>query len=1102
MSGAPRNIVAVAGAGTGKTFRLVQHAAGALASGACAPGALAAITFTEHAAAELRERLVSTLEQLATGPRGEEPKDGTSAQKIASLLRAEQGKDPGALEGLQRNARAALDRIEDAFVGTIHAFCADLLRRHPVESGVSPAFQVDEGPAARWLVDKRWGEFLSAELGPGCRRLDLWRRLLEGLDPSEAARIGMAFCRFGIPAEELAGLPPEAEAARLLLPARASRLRAGLDGLGAPFRKGSSTAVHDALTAALDALSGGDPFAAIEACRAAALVAEQNEGGLTQGSRDAGAVSPAAFKERMKAASDFVKRAAELDPRAVDDLVAALGPFGTGVQNEARLGGLLGFDALLRLARNLLRDAPEVRAVEADRLRLLLVDEFQDTDPLQYEIILMLAARVGSEGRDPYALDLEPGRLFLVGDPKQSIYRFRGADIAACTRALDRVLEAGGAREFLDRNRRSPPEILEPLNRLFVPAFAGGPRALQPEYEPISAARDHAGSQRITVISIPPAGDGKKNVAALRAREARVIAGEISRLIQAREFRAGECAVLLPALTVGPIYAGALREAGIPFVMEGGRIFRDRNEVRLALAILTTLCEPDDGVAWLAVARSALGAASDRELARWAAAGGWIPPRGRVDEEAFPGVARTERLLAEIRRRGRGRSAGEAIRAVLEATPVAALVAAAPDGAQRAANVSEVVARAAALASGHGLSIRGALDALGDALEEEGRGDIPLADERLDAARVMTVHKAKGLEFAAVFLADLGRSQGAPRGQDEEVLWRARDGGGVALATRRPDGTKIRSLSSVLARLEETAEEEAESVRKLYVAATRAKERLFFVVSDPKGDGTWSRHLAAWGWAPAAAGDAAVPLCDGAVEHRVAAPALTRLRAAPEEGTDALARAVRRFDEAQDALRVFNRPWTVTPSGQEDSPERRRLDLSEEVEDGESGGADAAAAAGSAYHRLVERWDLRDPGSLRRFARAAARHEAAVRLVDPAAVERELEAILNAFLAGPLPGRLAVLDLVGREVPFLHPREGTLVLGIADLVYREPDGTWVVADHKTDRIPGEGPGALKERYQPQLSLYGDALRAALPAGTPVRTELWLARSGEILRLDG
>jgi ATP-dependent exoDNAse (exonuclease V) beta subunit len=149
----------------------------------------------------------------------------------------------------------------------------------------------------------------------------------------------------------------------------------------------------------------------------------------------------------------------------------------------------------------------------------------------------------------------------------------------------------------------------------------------------------------------------------------------------------------------------------------------------------------------------------------------------------------------------------------------------------------------------------------------------------------------------------------------------------------------------------------------------------------------------------------------------------------------------------------------------------------------------------------MERWDLADPSWLREAGGPIARREAADRFLAPGPVEREVSRILDEFLAGPLPARLREMDLIGREVPVLHPDGGVLMQGVADLLYREAGGGVVVADHKTDLVTAAGIPALASRYAPQLRAYAGALRAALPPGTPVRAELWLARTGTIVPVD-
>ena len=1098
------NQVVIAGAGTGKTSLLVERALAALATGAVSAGSLVAITFTERAAAQLRERLASSLEDLISILSGAwVPREGaeTDAERALAALRAASGGRGPEAAGMASRARLALQQMEDGFIGTIHAFAASMLRRHPREAGVDPYFAVDEGTRLSRLHEEQWPAFLAQGLGEGGRS-DAWARALARFEISDLDQLARSALLEWAPVERIEEAGCE------------------LDRAATGFREPAESAIARLRPVLAERLNAAPRAWVEKTLEALGKLAESGPAGLSDegepqappriGKGFGPSLGEGDVWDRMRHAHRLLRDAARVDPEAVDAALGVILPYVRRARLEARRAGVLPFEALLVLARDLLRDHADLLAEERERIGMLLVDEFQDTDPMQYDIVLLLAGRAGEPGRDPFRAALQPGKLFIVGDPKQSIYRFRGADIEAYSRAVERVLGQGGQRLALSANFRSRPAIIEPLNELFEEAFSRERSSLQAPHEPIEARREESGRPLVTILSVGPAtaaqegrASGKKPPAeSQRLREGEVIAEEMRRERRDRNRRWSDMALLLPAMTVGPLYARALRQRRIPFIMEGGRTFGAKPEVRMALSLMRAVASPGEPVDFLAVARSPLGAATDEELARYAAAGFRFPPAGPLDPEraeTFPGVARTERLLRDLRALMAPLPVDEAVSLILEKTPILPLAAIAYEGAQRVANLRALVSRAAVLAREEGLSLEATVEALEAEFERMEQGEAPLADEGLDAVRIMTIHKAKGLEFPVVFLADLrregGRSPSAAGGAS--LAWR----GGPALSLPS-GGSAVLSTAEAMRRLEEPRREEAEGVRLLYVACTRAQERLILVQSDPAGGGAWTRELATWGYdcRPASDFPGEGLLAGGGVKHVVVRGPV---RCAPEPGEPAgFTAAVEGFDQACALVRSDDQPWIVSPSALHGGEAGDDLAEPEGAVPARGGGGEAAAdiasAAGKVLHSLLHAWDRRDPEWLSTGARAYAAAEAALIPLAEEALKALVDGLVETLLGGPLPAMLAGLDLIGREIPLLHPRDGQLLVGRADLVYRDADGSVVVADYKTDVIPEGGSGLLASRYGPQVEAYVAAVRAALPRGARVRGELWLLRAGEVV----
>ena len=1134
-----RNLVVTAGAGTGKTALLVERTLNLLGSGTATLDALALITFTEKAAAELRLRLGAGLDRLLVQSGGDDRDHdfGRDADRSWVWLR-ERGETRAAIRARVLQALAALDA---ASVGTIHAFCLDLLRRHPRAAGIDPRSAVGEESAMLRLFDETWEAFLRGPDGPA-GRAEAWRRAVAlAVAPEPARHLGQALSRFALPAEALeAGAVPASGSllAPLLDPAIASvrALLGRADGLPPKMRGLLAGALRE-----FEAVRAEGPGAA--RVRAIAEVARGHGSLPTTGAKLSGATAEE-VKETARAALDLLKALARVDDDAVAAALDLARPFARRARAAAPARGLLPFDAMLRLARDLLaRDALARRRARA-RFRQILVDEFQDTDPLQYEVLFLLARREpggtspDTGPPDPWRSDLEPGRLFIVGDPKQSIYRFRGADIAAYRRAVTLIEACGGTTLELTASFRSPERLLRPINRIFAGWLGPTDRGAwigdhAPPYVPLESAggRDAPGGPaRLCVWSVEV---GDRAAARYgRQAEAAAIAAHIRAQTAARARRPGEFALLFRAATHMDLYGRALRRAGVPCLVDGGPDFAERPEVNDLVAWLRAVASPNDGPALLATLRSPLGAVPDAEMRRFVEGGGRLvathaqPAAVPAEDDAAPALRRALERLAAFRRAVDGLPPGEVIHRALHDTPLLTLHGSAHDGTERIARLRRAAARARALAR-EGLSLPEILtqwETAFVAAEEAG----PLADETIDAVRLLTVHKAKGLEFEVVFVPDLGRSEGSNRPEGGDVAWLAVAGGPGTPAIALADGRT--NAARVLYDLDQARHEEAEERRIFYVACTRAREELFLVNSRRDRKAAWSDRLEVLGCAPA---DGAWPaeglLAEGDVEHRIVRPPeLPPAGVAPFDPATYV-RAAEHHASAARSLRTASRPPIASPSAAARGDETTRLSGGQAVVFAPEGAAEltgvgaalrvaearpgtgadrgrAARLAGSAIHAALARCDdVRDGAALLAAALGAARHLAAT---DPAGaagsrlasrVEETIRGILAGFMASPLPARLASVEVLAREAPILHrDAAGQVWSGTCDLLYRDDEGL-VVADYKTADPGVDGAAEDARAHEAQLGLYAEAIRRVFP-GERVRGEILFLRAGIAVRL--
>ena len=449
-----RNVVVVAGAGTGKTTILVNRILNLLLR---EPNPLAiteivALTFTNKAATEMKQRLRTQLLRLS-----EQADDMIAIFRTRYHLSAEQ---------VGERAKTALEQMEKAQIGTLHSFAAHLLRLHPLESSLDPLFQEDDGSHFKELFHSSWDRWLDDELGAAGPQHDRWRRVLAGTTLDDLQQFTSALAGDFVDLDEL-----ERQCRSLSLE---GALRDWV------------AATHDRaaiLLAAQDRPKRRKAEQMLAATvRSLALLLEEGPPGLAHLPQDERAVlekdlgkAPAGWDEAaFQEAASIIGLAQQLltvDQLYFQEMVTLVRPFLGQVHHGFLISGWIAFDGLLARAKTLLRDHPAVRARIKQTYRAILVDEFQDTDPVQYEIMLYLGERAGSHQTSWHDVDLEPGKLFIVGDPKQSIYAFRRADIEAFERVVEKIRAGGGGVYSLVTNFRSNGAVLDVVNNVFDRLF-------------------------------------------------------------------------------------------------------------------------------------------------------------------------------------------------------------------------------------------------------------------------------------------------------------------------------------------------------------------------------------------------------------------------------------------------------------------------------------------------------------------------------------------------------------------------------------------------------------------------------------------------------
>jgi ATP-dependent helicase/nuclease subunit A len=1023
-----------AGAGTGKTTALVERIVALIAGGA-EVGGIAAITFTEKAAAELMDRVRQRLERAAAG----------------------EGEYAGLDQAARTRCRAAIDELDGASFQTIHAFARKLLAAHPLQTGLPPEFDVlDETEEAldarehvRRLLDAIEGE------EPEVRR-PLVMAYAMGLQPKHVRELALQFARDWdrLRAAEL--VAPGSE------PSWAPPLLAALDevdqsGQKQPFLdylrelRGYAVRLQEAYTRYREA--GSDEAER----RLAEMVTLAGRAPTIYATRGTGRPLAGA-KEEFPAWRQGIAR------WALASLLPRLRQFALDYAEERRRSGRMTFHDLLVLAVDLLRGDVGVREETHGRYPHLLIDEFQDTDPLQVELAALIAGGPGADG-DWRATRVAQGRLFFVGDPKQSIYRFRRADIAV-------YLEARGAFDSvpaeLATNFRCTGAIIDWVNQVCRPMFDGRPE--QAPWIPLDARPDAPVGVPVRVIGEAVAAQADE----VRGMEAGAIARGVlqSRAENWAQFERGtrfaDITVLVPRRTGLPALERTLSEHRIPYRIESQSLLYGAEEIREMTNVLTAVDDPTDRIAIVAALRSPLFACTDRELADHVRAGG----RWTYEEAAPPeSPARVREALAELagwhRDRWMTSPAGMMERIIGERHLLLAGVAdRRPREAWRRYRILAEQARA--------LTMRGAVMTLRQFIEwlqlqrdervRVNEAIVPEPDE--DAVRVMTIHAAKGLEFPVVFVMGLGA--GRSRTADVQVRWpRGTVGGSPEVRCGGTDGLFATPGFEGVAS-EEEAHEEAEDARLFYVAVTRA-----------------ARALAVSLYRPAERSDKSLA---GRVETALDAAGVTGERFEPAAGESAPPAGVR----AGSAGAVPSRAeWlgrregltrrlgaapviAATTVARVDEPAEEAASASEPWRKGRAG-----TSIGRAVHAVLQGIDLATGAGLEETARAQAEAEG---MPDRAAEVARLAR--NAL--GSKAVRAAVAGgKYWREVYVGAEFEGVVVEGFVDLLYETEAGDLVIVDYKTDslRTVAEVDSAMA-RYRLQGAAYAAATERAV--GRPVR----------------
>jgi ATP-dependent helicase/nuclease subunit A len=1083
-----RNVIVDAGAGTGKTTLLVSRLLHLIApsddSQAFSLERVAAITFTRKAAGELKLRL---REKLLS----EIGKAGLSATR-------------------QKRLASALEFLDNAMISTVHSFADRLLRLRPIDARLSPAYEIAEDSSV--LIEEAYSKLLAAAARngqSGCcqpREDPLWTAAVNTIRMLQAAglltrtvqtewfdRLGLdAFVRDLIETRDRDVLIPELTSANL------QAVRRHIDEFG---RLMSELSVSTAGARRLRKLYD-------QAVRLAQATDE------TEALRRAVLWSRDLRKLNLRKGEHFPNDAQgwELCRWLLE------GTRGSGKRKEERPGGPLGeaivaplfehlanclvqmrklvlreygdvkrshgmvdqIDLLIQL-RDLLRNDPAARSFYQQKFDHIMVDEFQDTDPLQAEIVMYLC-EAGAKATPVQDVELKPGQLTIVGDPKQSIYRFRRADIAMYAMVCSKLRDGNACEASLRVNFRSASKILDWLNEGFdavLGAEADGP-LFDPEAGTVRNVRlVPAGKARPEAeVHVLPFGDEELKVEESRDLEGEALAHYLRFLVEDSEIqiedprtrelrrpRYGDIAIMMIATQTVHHLTSELDRIGVPHVVRGGTLFMQDALHQQFILGLRALSDPSDGVARAALKRPPFFAVSLEDLVR-----------ARVSETRGEPLETAELFITQLRRDRHQTTPGEFARHVVETTGFGRYVAASVNGAQRLARLYELCMALDDLSRTSNLDIDGVTTIARDWIDAPPRIEVPLPVDA-DAVQVITAHQAKGLEWPIVALWD-GRAgwktflpQSAFTVDPLTGQW------AIKLDGLEHDPSK-RGL-----REREMELRAAERKRVAYVAATRARD----VLIVPEAVEPSEKSIAG-----------ALLLSGKEIPHRRVVPYKRETKKGAwwkSQTAVSMRPLVPIRDDLQEAwngaakraFAPYLRPAAVSVIAHTIRDDVRDAD-EQEVRPVFARVGRFGPVFGTSVHRALEL--LLKQRLSAEIATQRAVRENAVEALSATVLEdvtRTYAALQN---AGLLEHTLQLEYPVAGSV-----EEDTLVSGFVDLLVAQPDGLSVI-DFKTDAAPR---GDVRDEYRAYVEQVRAYARVLEASGVP---ELRVARAGLLFTADG
>ncbi len=1101
------NLVVTAGAGTGKTTCLINKIISLIGKTDIPVERILAITFTEPAAAEMKERLRDEIEK----------KLGT------------EGENPWAM---------ALSDLERAQISTIHALAMRILQENPIEAGIDPDFVIEEETGDILLNDELWETWAGQNLWGGHDFDDDLVILLKRFGAEGIKELGKELSKRPDRLEDYLKYKVDGNVERKkyqlkLTDLKERLLEIDMEASGDDILYQKCVKVKEILD--LDSLEEiAERLKEVKLTKTGGQKKKWSSFDTFESVKKMFYDTGGAI-DTLKGLTIFLQRLE--DDKIAEIAVRIISEFVHFMRQEKFKRGTLTFFDLLYEAKKLLQENPDIRKRYQREFDYILVDEFQDTDPIQGEIVLFLAED-GANAKRSKDVKLKSDKLFIVGDPKQSIYRFREADIGVFYDVAKKIYTADGKELILTNNYRSQSHLIEFLNTFFSNYINHVDDNYTIQYNPLTPKVEDtpemdAKTPTVDIVISNPV--EKIPVDVIRENEANYIASRIVNMVEGqgdgnfvrdkktKEPRAanyGDIAILMRKMTAVSIYEGALKREEVPYIIVGGKGYFQRQEINDLINILDAILDPTDKRALVGTLRSPIFGIDDEKIYRLANEGK-LNYRKDAGDDYVNMAFDVLRHLHAIRG---GKTLTGFIDEVLKKTEIMEINAFGVGGAQRVGNLMKIRQMADEQETKGPITLTEFIYLLrGFTEEKQDEGEAVITEEVENSVRIMTIHKAKGLEFPVVFLPDLGgRMNTTPR---NGIYMDNLNGNGSAISI---SGIKTDKISDIgyynYFEEKEKKRNLAEERRLFYVGASRARDKLILLgQKDGAKDGHMRRILEFAGLA----GDKDE---DGNIEFLSDYPFLRFIEISSEKSEVGQSQKVSIKKKRNRIVDYIEGVGNIKPIEEAREREKKRLDEYQraistifyssvskqfkdpiaafhyesfkiEDEDGAisphgitGSGANVGAVVGSLVHLALEEIDFASPPDIDELLKKiSASFPIDEKIKDE--VMFEAKALVAKFLSSDKAGEIAASDVIGREVPIITSLGETTMVGRIDLIYRRNDEI-VILDYKTDRVTVGEEEKRAEKYRGQIETYVNAVASVLNVNSvPIVGTVHFIRTG-------